>query len=80
MDTIKIMFLFCVARSYDYGRQGLGEEYGAYGGYGDYGSYDYSGGDSYDGTPIDGITRGAIHNCRCLPIHTKCTNYCTPPN
>ena len=44
---MEVVVLFA-ARSYDFGRQGLGDEYGAYGGYG---SYDY-GGDDNNGTTI----------------------------
>ncbi|KAK2172363.1 hypothetical protein NP493_969g00028 [Ridgeia piscesae] len=51
-DTAETKSLCMSTRSYDYGRQGLGEEgYGAYGGYGGSGGYDsygYGGGDSYD--------------------------------
>ena len=51
-----------VARSYDYGRQGLGEEgYGAYGGSGGY----YGGVESYDGN----LFFVYIHSY----IHSKCT-------
>ena len=46
-QPMEVVVLFA-ARSYDFGRQGLGDEYGAYGGYG---SYD-CGGDDNNGTTI----------------------------